>query len=183
MLVLGKALSGGVYPVSAVLADKDVMLTIQPGEHGSTFGGNPLGSAVAMTALQVVKDENLAERSEILGKRFREEIIRLNNPLVKVVRGKGLLNAIVIDEKSEKTAWDICLLLKNRGLLAKPTHGTIIRLTPPLVITDPEMDQCLDIIKSTLNDIRNLKREEIPGAATKKKANRQFCERCFREVY
>jgi ornithine--oxo-acid transaminase len=129
ILILGKALSGGIYPVSAVLSSRDIMLCIRPGEHGSTYGGNPLGSAVAIAALQVLKEENLAERADRMGKLFREKLLAMKNPLIATVRGKGLLNAIVIDEqKYGKSAWNICLLMKHYGLLAKPTHKTIIRL-------------------------------------------------------
>ncbi|CEP07598.1 hypothetical protein [Parasitella parasitica] len=164
VVLLGKALSGGVYPVSAVLADKDIMLCIQPGEHGSTYGGNPLGCAVAMAALDVIKDEKLAENAETLGQKFREGIENLKSPLVKTVRGRGLLNAIVIDEsKSERTAWDLCLLLKSRGLLAKPTHRNIIRLAPPLVITEEEIMQGIDIIAGALKDIAAMKKDEVPN--------------------
>ncbi|CAN5181099.1 ornithine--oxo-acid transaminase [soil metagenome] len=155
ILVLGKALSGGVYPVSAVLARDEIMLTIQPGQHGSTFGGNPLGSAVAMAALKVVKDENLAENAATLGVEFRNRMRQLqeNSSLVKLVRGKGLLNAIVINDPPESdTAWNICLELKNNGLLAKPTHGNIIRFAPPLVMTEGELHECCDIIEKTILD-------------------------------
>ncbi|KAI8374835.1 ornithine-oxo-acid transaminase [Blakeslea trispora] len=164
MVLLGKALSGGVYPVSAVLADRDVMLCIKPGEHGSTYGGNPLGCAVAMAALDVIKEENLVENAERLGQKFREALIKLNSPLVKTVRGRGLLNAIVIDEsKSERTAWELCLLLKSRGLLAKPTHVNIIRLAPPLCINEEELMQGVDIIAGALRDIASMKKEDIPN--------------------
>ncbi|XP_054271969.1 ornithine aminotransferase, mitochondrial [Macrosteles quadrilineatus] len=148
ILILGKALSGGVYPVSAVLANDDVMLCIQPGEHGSTYGGNPLGCKVAITALQVLQDESLADNSERLGQLLRTELATLPTDRVSVVRGKGLLNAIVIDKKYD--AWDVCVRLKENGLLAKPTHGDIIRFAPPLVIKDKEMQQCLQIIKDTI---------------------------------
>ena len=138
ILILGKALSGGVLPVSAVLSSNEIMLTIRPGEHGSTYGGNPLGCKVAMAALQVIKDENLCHNSEIMGGLFRtklNEYIKTSN-IIKLVRGKGLLNAIVINDIEEsETAWNICLKLKENGLLAKPTHGNIIRFAPPLTIT------------------------------------------------
>lgn len=153
ILILGKALSGGVFPVSAVLADDEIMMTIKPGEHGSTFGGNPLACAVAMAALEVVKDEKLAENAQRLGEIFRE---RMNHTiakteLVKLVRGKGLLNAIVINDSPEsKTAWNICLKLRDNGLLAKPTHGNIIRFAPPLVMTEEQVHECCDIIEKTV---------------------------------
>uniref|UniRef100_A0A336K6D8 Ornithine aminotransferase n=1 Tax=Culicoides sonorensis TaxID=179676 RepID=A0A336K6D8_CULSO len=148
IVALGKALSGGVYPVSAVLANDDIMLCIKPGEHGSTYGGNPLGCTVAMAALQVIIDENLCENSEKLGKKLRDGLEKLPKSVVKIVRGKGLLNAIVIEEKYN--AWDICVKLKENGLLAKPTHGDIIRFAPPLIITEPELDECLKIIEMTI---------------------------------
>ncbi|KAG9284751.1 hypothetical protein G9A89_001121 [Geosiphon pyriformis] len=164
ILLLGKALSGGVYPVSAVLADKEIMLSIQPGEHGSTFGGNPLGCAVAIAALEVIRDEGLVEKSALLGERFRSALSQINSPLLKIVRGRGLLNAIVIDEtKFEKTAWQLCLLLKSRGLLAKPTHNNIIRLAPPLCISEDELLEGVKIIEQALEDIINMGVEEIPG--------------------
>jgi ornithine--oxo-acid transaminase len=153
ILILGKALSGGVLPVSAVLADDEVMMCIKPGEHGSTFGGNPLACKVAIAALEVVKDERLAENSQRLGEIFREELntFILENSLVKLVRGKGLLNAIIInDSPDSKTAWNICLKLASKGLLAKPTHGNIIRFAPPLVMTEEQLRDCLRIIKETL---------------------------------
>ncbi len=156
ILILGKALSGGFYPVSAVLADDEVMLTIQPGEHGSTYGGNPLACRVTMAALDVLKEEKLAENAERLGKVFRNEMndIRKERPeLVKEVRGKGLLNAIVIQPTDDgKTAWDVCMTFKENGLLAKPTHGNIIRFAPPLVIDDEELADCISIIKKSLRD-------------------------------
>lgn len=155
MLILGKAISGGVYPVSAVLADDNVMNVIQPGQHGSTFGGNPVACAVAMAALEVVKDENLAENAEELGNLFRSKLndyIR-NSNIVNLVRGKGLLNAIVInDAEDSSTAWDICMKLKENGLLAKPTHGNIIRFAPPLVMDEIQLNDCVDIIIDTLKE-------------------------------
>ncbi len=155
LLILGKALSGGVLPVSCVLADDDIMLVIHPGEHGSTFGGNPLAAAVCMAALEVVKDENLAQNAQTLGKVFRERMnqLKTKSELIAGVRGKGLLNAIVINDSSEsETAWNICLQLAENGLLAKPTHGNIIRLAPPLVITEEQVHECCDVIeKVTLN--------------------------------
>jgi len=150
MLILGKALSGGAYPVSAVLANDDVMMCIKPGEHGSTYGGNPMACKVAMTALEVVRDENLAENADKLGKLFREELRKIDSDLITLVRGKGLLNAIVIKEKNGKTAWDVCLELKENGLLAKPTHGDIIRFAPPLVITEEQVMECVSIIAKTI---------------------------------
>src|SRR6056297_3029556 len=153
ILVLGKAISGGVYPVSAVLADDPVMLSIQAGEHGSTFGGNPLACAVAKAALDVVRDERLDDRAEKLGIIFRARMQKLVDQMeiVSLVRGKGLLNAIVInDSPDSKTAWNICIELKNNGLLAKPTHGNIIRFAPPLIMTEDEIHDCCDIIEKTL---------------------------------
>lgn len=152
ILILGKALSGGFYPVSAVLADDDIMLCIKPGEHGSTFGGNPVAAKVAIAALNVIKDENLAENADRLGKIFREELNKLEkeSDIVEKVRGKGLLNAIVIRPKGGKTAWDVCLALKENGLLAKPTHEHIIRFAPPLVITESQLRETVDIIYKTV---------------------------------
>jgi ornithine--oxo-acid transaminase len=153
ILILGKAISGGVVPVSAVLANNDIMEVIRPGNHGSTFGGNPLSCAVAMTALEVVKEERLAENAEKLGVIFRNAMQDLvsNTNLVRLVRGKGLLNAIVInDSEDSSTAWDICLSLKENGLLAKPTHGNIIRFAPPLVMTEEELQDCIHIISKTI---------------------------------
>ncbi len=153
ILILGKALSGGVMPVSAVLADDEVMLAIKPGEHGSTFGGNPLACAVAMAALEVVEEEKLADHAERLGAIFRERMQQLisKTKLVTLVRGKGLLNAIVINDTEDSgTAWNICLQLKENGLLAKPTHGNIIRFAPPLVITEEQLHECCDIIEKTV---------------------------------
>lgn len=153
MLLLGKALSGGFYPVSAVLATDKVMNVIKPGQHGSTFGGNPLGARIAMTALEVIKDENLAENATQIGMLFRIRMQKLveDNRWVNFVRGKGLLNALVINDSEESsTAWDICLALKDNGLLAKPTHGNIIRFSPPLIITEEQMNDCCSIIEKTL---------------------------------
>lgn len=153
VLILGKALSGGVLPVSCVLADDTVMLVIKPGEHGSTFGGNPLAAAVCMEALQVVKDERLAERAAKLGEIFRTrmEALKSKTKLISLVRGKGLLNAIVINDKPESdTAWNLCLKFASHGLLAKPTHGNIIRLAPPLVITEEQVHECCDIIEKSV---------------------------------
>lgn len=152
MVILGKALSGGVFPVSAVLADREIMLCIQPGQHGSTFGGNPVACAVAMEALKVLKDENLADNARRMGEMLRKALRDFKSPLISLVRGRGLLNAIVIDESKLKkgTAWDICVALKDNGLLAKPTHENIIRFAPPLCITESEMEECIQIIKKTL---------------------------------
>ena len=150
LLILGKAISGGVFPVSAVLADDEIMLCIQPGEHGSTFGGNPLACKVAQAALQVVIDENLAENAYRLGKIFRKELRAFDNDMITLVRGRGLLNAIVIKPKNGKEAWDVCLKLRDNGLLAKPTHGDIIRFAPPLVITEEQLMDCIAIIKKTI---------------------------------
>lgn len=149
VLILGKALSGGVMPISAVLADDDIMLTIKPGEHGSTFGGNPLAARVAIAALQVIKDEDLASNAERLGKIFREEMSNIKSDMIELVRGKGLLNAIVIRPKNGQTAWDVCLALKENGLIAKPTHEHIIRFAPPLVITEAQIREAIGIIKET----------------------------------
>ena len=150
VLILGKALSGGVIPVSAVLADDDIMLVIKPGEHGSTFGGFPLAAKVAVAALEVVKEEKLAERAEYLGKIFRREMEAINSPMVSLVRGKGLLNAVIIKPKDGKEAWDVCMKMKDLGVLAKPTHGDIIRFAPPLVITEEELMQAIALIKEAL---------------------------------
>ena len=154
ILILGKAISGGVLPVSAVLCDDEIMLCIKPGEHGSTYGGNPLACKVAIAALQVLKDENLVENSARLGEIFRAELIALKHPMVSLVRGKGLLNAVVIEPKDGKTAWDVCLALKENGVLAKPTHGHIIRFAPPLVITEAQLRESIEIIKKTLNEFK-----------------------------
>lgn len=157
ILILGKALSGGVLPVSAVLARDEIMLSIKPGEHGSTFGGNPLACKVAMAALEVVRDENLAEKAEHLGQIFRErmQVLVDKSDLAVLVRGKGLLNAIVINDTEESsTGWDICLALRDNGLLAKPTHGNIIRFAPPLVITEEQLHTCCDIIEQTIMNFK-----------------------------
>lgn len=162
LVLLGKAISGGMYPVSAVLGSKEVMLTIEPGTHGSTYGGNPLGSAVAIRALELIQEENMVERAETLGQKFRQGLLNLNNPMITTVRGKGLLNAIVIDESKTNghSAWDLCMLFKEKGLLAKPTHQNIIRLAPPLVITDTEIESALSIIKEAMEALPNLKGEQ-----------------------
>lgn len=149
ILILGKALSGGMYPVAAVLADDPIMLTIKPGQHGSTYGGNPLGCKVAMAALNVLVDEKLADNAARMGERLRSQLSELPKDVVPVVRGKGLLNAIVIDKRLD--AWDVCLRLRDNGLLAKPTHGDIIRFAPPLVMTEAQVDECADIIKRTIS--------------------------------
>ena len=180
MVLLGKAISGGMYPVSCVLGSKEVMLTIEPGTHGSTYGGNPLGCAVAIRALELVRDESLVDRAERLGKIFRQGLEDLKNPMVKTIRGKGLLNAIVIDESQTggHSAWDLCMLLKEKGLLvgralkiahvmksrnadddvkAKPTHENIIRLAPPLVITEEEIKKALSIMDAAMKELPGLK--------------------------
>lgn len=150
ILILGKALSGGVLPISAVLADDEIMLTIKPGEHGSTFGGFCLAGRVAVAALQVVKDEHLAEKAEKLGQIFRSEMKSVKNDMIELVRGKGLLNAIVIRPKNGKEAWDVCLKMKELGVLAKPTHQHIIRFAPPLVITEEQLREAIDLIKEAI---------------------------------
>ena len=153
ILILGKALSGGVLPVSAVLADNEIMMCIKPGEHGSTYGGNPLACAVAKAALEVVKDENMEKNAMKMGIKFRDNLKTFQNQskLIKKVRGKGLLNAVVINDTEESsTAWDICMIMKENGLIAKPTHGNIIRFAPPLVINKDEIIKCCDIIKGSI---------------------------------
>ena len=155
ILVLGKALSGGTMPVSAVLTNDEIMLTIKPGEHGSTFGGNPLACKVAIAALEVVKEENLCDNAFKMGNIFRAGINSIESPLIKLVRGKGLLNAIIVnDSEDSKTAWNLCMELANRGLLAKPTHGNIIRFAPPLVINEEQMKNALSIIKGVFEDFK-----------------------------
>ncbi|KAJ4461257.1 ornithine aminotransferase [Paratrimastix pyriformis] len=163
ILILGKALGGGVYPCSAVLSTREIMLCINPGEHGSTFGGNPLAAAVGIAALGVVRDEHLTERADELGNYFREKLreIAQNNPIIQLVRGRGLLNAIVIRE-GPISAWDICMVMKQNGLLAKPTHDTIIRLAPPLTISRAQLDDCLRIIRETVESIVKMRPEDIP---------------------
>lgn len=178
LVLLGKAISGGMYPVSCVLGSREVMLSIEPGTHGSTYGGNPLGCAVAIRALELVRDENMVSRAEELGKLFRKGIESLNNPMVQLVRGKGLFNAVVIDESKTggHSAWDLCMLMKEKGLLvgralkiahmrtnadademkAKPTHQNIIRLTPPLVITENEIQRALNIIDEAMKELPDL---------------------------
>ncbi len=150
ILILGKALSGGVLPVSAVLADDEIMMTLKPGEHGSTFGGNPLACRVAMAALQVLKEENLADNARQMGELFRRELEKLQSPYIKTIRGKGLLNAIVIEHQNKEAAWDLCLQLMKLGLLAKPTHGDKIRLAPPLVISKSQVLESISIIDKAL---------------------------------
>jgi len=150
ILILGKALSGGVFPVSAVLADDEIMLCIKSGQHGSTFGGNPVAAKVAIAALEVVKEEKLAERAEYLGKIFREEIRKIDTPMIELVRGKGLLNAVVIKPTNGKEAWDVCLEMAKNGVLAKPTHGHIIRFAPPLVISEEELLDAISRIKKSI---------------------------------
>jgi ornithine--oxo-acid transaminase len=150
ILILGKALSGGTLPVSAVLADDDIMLTIKPGEHGSTYGGNPLACTVSMTALEVLRAENLAQNAEELGKYLREALQKISSPHIAEIRGKGLLNAIAIKHSDKEAAWKLCLTLKENGLLAKPTHGDKIRFAPPLIITKDELADCVSIIKESL---------------------------------
>jgi ornithine--oxo-acid transaminase len=178
LVLLGKAISGGMYPVSCVLGSKEVMLTIEPGTHGSTYGGNPLGSAVAIRALELIQEENMVERAETLGQKFREGLKNLNSPMITTIRGKGLLNAIVIDKTNGHSAWDLCMLCKEKGLLvgralkiahvkkvdgtnddgqAKPTHQNIIRLAPPLVITEEEIESALSILKEAMEELPNLK--------------------------
>ncbi|MDR1055386.1 MAG: ornithine--oxo-acid transaminase [Prevotellaceae bacterium] len=151
VLILGKAISGGVFPVSAVLADDNIMLTINPGEHGSTFGGNPVGCRVAITALDVVKDEKLAEKAQYLGEIFRKQMAGINSPLIEQIRGKGLLNAVVIHKDAKTTAWDICIEMKEQGVLAKPTHKHIIRFSPPLVITEEQLTETIRKIKKAFD--------------------------------
>ncbi len=153
ILVLGKALSGGVYPVSCVLADDEIMLTVKPGEHGSTFGGNPLAGKVAMAAVNVILEENLAENALHLGAIFRKAMKAIPSPMIEAVRGKGLLNAIAIKPTKGKTAWDVCLALRGNGLIAKPTHENIIRFTPPLVITEEELTEAAGIIRKTFREM------------------------------
>ncbi|MDP2422823.1 MAG: ornithine--oxo-acid transaminase [Bacteroidales bacterium] len=150
ILILGKALSGGVYPVSAVLANDDIMLCFKPGQHGSTFGGNPIAAKVGIAALEVVRDEKLAERAEYLGKLFREECKNIASNMVQIVRGKGLLNAIVIKPENGSEAWDVCIRMKDNGLLAKPTHRHIIRFAPPLVITEKQLREAVGIIRKSI---------------------------------
>ena len=150
VLILGKALSGGTMPISAVLADDEVMLTIKPGEHGSTFGGSPMAARVAMTSLEVIKEEKLADRSAYLGEIFREELKKIDSDMVHIIRGKGLMNAMVIKPKDGNTAWDVCVEMSKQGVVAKPTHGDIIRFMPPLVITEEELRDAIERIKKAI---------------------------------
>lgn len=152
ILILGKAISGGMYPISCVLADNEIMLTIKPGEHGSTYGGNPIAAVVAMEALQIIKDEKLEENSAKMGELFRSEMSKFDSPLIKEVRGKGLLNAITIRPTNGKEAWDVCLAMKEQGVLAKPTHGHIIRFTPPLIINEEQMRDAIAKIQIALKE-------------------------------
>ena len=153
ILILGKALSGGVLPVSAVLADNDIMLTIKPGEHGSTYGGNPLACAVAISALTVLKEENMASNAEAMGELLRRRLNEIQSPLISEIRGKGLLNAIVINHPDKEAAWNLCLIMKEHGLLAKPTHGDKIRFAPPLIITAAQVEESVDIIAKSLKEL------------------------------
>ena len=153
ILILGKALSGGFYPVSAVLADDDIMMCIKPGEHGSTFGGNPIACKVGIAALEVIKNEKLEENSERLGKLFREKLGEIKSDRIELIRGKGLLNAIIIKPKGGQTAWDVCIAMKDNGLIAKPTHDHIIRFAPPLVISEEQIIEAADIIKKTIESL------------------------------
>ena len=153
ILVLGKAISGGMLPVSCVLADNEIMLTIKPGEHGSTYGGNPIAAKVAIAALEVIREENLAENAEKMGKIFRKKLKSIDSKLIDIVRGKGLLNAVVINSVNGITAWDVCIALKNNGLLAKPTHEHIIRFTPPLIINEEQLLEAVAIIEKTFGEL------------------------------
>ncbi|KAK6865718.1 ornithine-oxo-acid transaminase [Apiospora arundinis] len=164
MVTLGKAISGGMYPVSCVLSSKEIMLVVEAGTHGSTYGGNPLGCAVSIRALEIMEEEQLTEKAEKLGNIFRESIAAFKSPVVKLIRGKGLLNAVVIDEAKTNghSAWDLCLLLKDKGLLAKPTHGNIIRFAPPLVISETQLQKAIDIIGEALQELPKMtKHEEV----------------------
>ncbi|KAI0976179.1 pyridoxal phosphate-dependent transferase [Xylaria arbuscula] len=162
MVTLGKAISGGMYPVSCVLSSKEIMLVVEPGTHGSTYGGNPLGCAVSIRALELMEEEQLTQKAEKLGNVFRESLVALKSPVIKKVRGKGLLNAVVVDESQMNghSAWDLCLLLKEKGLLAKPTHGDIIRFAPPLVITEAQMQKAVAIIGGALQELPKTRRHE-----------------------
>jgi ornithine--oxo-acid transaminase len=153
ILILGKALSGGFYPISAVLADDEIMLCIKPGEHGSTFGGNPLAAKIAIAALEVVREEKLAENADRLGEIFRSELRKIRSGRIELIRGKGLLNAIVIKPEGESTAWDVCLAMKENGLIAKPTHQHIIRFAPPLVINESQIIEAAGIIRKTIESM------------------------------
>ena len=153
ILILGKALSGGTLPISAVLADDEIMMQIKPGEHGSTYGGNPLACAVAMTSLEVLKSEKMAENSEAMGILLRSELAKLNSPLIKQIRGRGLLNAIVINHKDPEVSWELCLHLRDEGLLAKPTHGDKIRFAPPLIINEAQILESVNMIDKALKKL------------------------------
>jgi len=153
ILILGKAISGGMLPVSCVLADNEIMLCIKPGEHGSTYGGNPIAAKVAIAALDVIREEKLAENAEKMGKIFRKRLKSIDSDLIEIVRGKGLLNAVVINPVNGITAWNVCIALKNNGLLAKPTHEHIIRFTPPLIINEEQLTEALDIIEKTFAEL------------------------------
>ncbi|PQE32001.1 ornithine aminotransferase protein [Rutstroemia sp. NJR-2017a WRK4] len=173
MVTLGKAISGGMYPVSCVLGSKEIMLTVEPGTHGSTYGGNPLGCAVSIRALEIMEEEGLTERAEKLGEVLRKGLRDLESPMITLVRGKGLLNAIVIDETKTggHSAWDLCMLLKSKGLLAKPTHENIIRLAPPLVISEEDIHKALGIIKEAILELPTLKGEKEDAVVPKEEKN------------
>ncbi|KAI1102243.1 ornithine aminotransferase [Jackrogersella minutella] len=162
MVTLGKAISGGMYPVSCVLSSKDIMLVVEPGTHGSTYGGNPLGCAVSIRALELMEEERLTQKAEKLGNIFRDGLAALKSPVIQTIRGKGLLNAVVIDESKTngRSAWDLCLLLKEKGLLAKPTHGNIIRFAPPLVISEVQLRKAMTIIGDALRELPTIKKHE-----------------------
>jgi ornithine--oxo-acid transaminase len=166
LVTLGKAISGGMYPVSCVLGSRDVMLTVEPGTHGSTYGGNPLGCAVSIRALEIMEEEDLTARAQRLGEVLRKGLEELRSPIIKLVRGKGLLNAVVIDETKTNghSAWDLCMLLKSKGLLAKPTHENIIRFAPPLVISEEDIQKALRIIGEALAELPMLEKEVFPKA-------------------
>jgi len=167
IVLLGKAISGGLLPISAVLSNKEIMLTIKPGEHGSTYGGSPLASAVAMAALEVLREENLADNAQELGELFREQIKSIKSSAIQLVRGRGLLNAIVIDPAFPVSAWNICMEFSKNGLLAKPTHDNIIRLAPPLTITKDQLMECIGIIKKTFETVESPSyQKDVPGSST-----------------